>query len=699
MKTLKGAKQPPSGLSGARQVPTSLKLAKSASDPVNRAHRVTSSPLTAEALWALDRLSGVAVSPDGSRVVCTVTSYDMAENRGRASLWLLSTLGGPPRRLTACGDRDGQAAWSPDGTRIAFVAKRSQEGESDFTPQLYVINADGGEARRVSHFKPGVVAFRWTADGRGLVFVAWLWPTLRGPAAQARRWNEESKRKSTGYATEEVLYRHWDRNLPQGRVPHLCLLDLPSGRVRDLFEGTDWELPRAEPGLTHFDLSPDGRHLAFVHDPEAVKSPANRACLYEMDLKTRRVRTLCDAAPWDFSGPRYSPDGRRLAVVAARSGEHHTAFGELAVFDRKSGFHGTTVASPLDVQTGLRWSPQGDAVLLTAEERGRCHLWRHTLAPGRTEVAVRGGTVLGFDAAAQDEVCVVLADSALHPPRVLAQRPGVPSRRLETFNDQALSQVRLGRVQELEVTGALGDPVQMWLVFPPGFNPRRKHPVFQMIHGGPYAASGDSFSWRWNPHVLASHGHVVAMVNFHGSSGFGWPFRQAIVGRTGELELQDIEAGTDWLLQQPWVDRQRVHAGGGSYGGFLAAWMNGRVPAGRYRSYVCHAGVFDRVATWSADSYTLRHKDLGAQYWEDLPRVQSQSPASFAAAMRTPTLVTHGALDYRVPDHNGLAYYNTLKARGVDARLLWFPDENHWILKPQNSLQWYGEVLAWLGRK
>ena len=658
--------------------------------------RAASPALTAEALWQLERLSGLAVSPDGTRAACTVTRYDMAENRGRASLWMLSTVGGEPRRLTACGERDGQAAWSPDGSRIAFVAKRTQEGEEDSTPQLYVMQADGGEARRASHFEPGVEAFRWTADGRGLIFVSWLWPELRGAVAQARRFKQETDRKSTGYATSEGLYRHWDRNLPQGRVPHLCLLDLASERVRDLFEGTAWELPRSEPGLQHFDLSPDGRHLAFVHDPLPRKSPAHRACLYEMDLKTRRVRALGSAEPWDFIGPRYSPDGQRLAVVAARTGDHHTAFGELAVFDRRRGFSGATVRSELDVQTGLRWSPQGDALFFSAEERGRCHVWRHQLGTGSTEVAVRGGTVQSFDQAVQDEVLVTLADAATHPSRVQVHRPGMAPRRLESFNDRALAKVRLGRVQEVEVVGALGDKVQMWLVYPPDFNPRRKHPVFQMIHGGPYAAGGDSFSWRWNPHVLASRGQVVAMVNFHGSSGFGWPFRQAIVGRTGELEFQDIEAGTDWLLQQSWVDSKCVHAGGGSYGGFLAAWMNGHVPAGRYRSYVCHAGVFDRVATWSADSYTLRHLDLGAQYWDDLSKVQSQSPATFAAAMNTPTLITHGALDYRVPDHNGLAYYNTLQARGVHTRLLWFPDENHWILKPQNSLQWYGEVLDWL---
>jgi dipeptidyl aminopeptidase/acylaminoacyl peptidase len=188
----------------------------------------------------------------------------------------------------------------------------------------------------------------------------------------------------------------------------------------------------------------------------------------------------------------------------------------------------------------------------------------------------------------------------------------------------------------------------------------------------------------------------VAAVNYHGSSGFGFAFRDSIMGRQGRLETEDIEAATDWLLAKPWTDRRRLFAAGGSYGGFLVAWMNGNVPAGRYRAYVCHAGVFDRLLTFSADSYTQRPKDLHALYWENPAKVRAQSPSSFAHRMATPTLVIHGNNDYRVPDANGLAYYNTLQARGVPARLVWFPDENHWVLKPRNSRLWYREFFDWL---
>jgi dipeptidyl aminopeptidase/acylaminoacyl peptidase len=279
--------------------------------------------------------------------------------------------------------------------------------------------------------------------------------------------------------------------------------------------------------------------------------------------------------------------------------------------------------------------------------------------------------------------------------QVHAIRAGA-ARRIERFNDDRMARVALGETREVTFRGALGDDVQMFVTFPPRFDPRRKHPVLQVIHGGPYTAAGDTFGYRWNTHLFASRGYVVAAVNYHGSSGFGFAFRDGIMGRQGRLETEDIEAATDWLVAKPWADRRRVFAAGGSYGGFLVAWMNGHVPAGRYQAYVCHAGAFDRILTFSADSYLHRPKDLHASYWEKPAKVRSQSPSSFAHRMATPTLVIHGNNDYRVPDANGLAYYNLLQARGVPARLVWFPDENHWVLKPRNSRLWYAEFFDWL---
>ncbi len=654
-------------------------------------------PLDIEALWKLERVGSLALSPDAAAAVCALTTPSMKENRSATALWLLPTASCAPRRLTRCGDKDGQPAWSPKGDRIAFLAKRDQEGKKDGERQLFVIRADGGEAERKSDFGPGIDDFKWMPDGRRVMFVSWVWPELRGAKAQARRHKAFAERKESAYVTAEAEYRYFDRNLPMGRVPHLLVLDLASGRVTDLFEATGYELPRAEPGAAHFDISADGCRIAFTYDPAPRKVAGNPLALAEIDVATGRIAAITDDSAWNYEAPRYGPDGQ-LACIAANIGRRHTMPGRIALWQggKRWKIHGERWKG--DPEAPLRWAADGGAIFFAAEERGRRHLWRFDLATGKFTIAVPGGWVQGFDIAgsAGDETIVVAVDCAAHPARVHAIRSGRPPCRLERFNDATLARVALGETREVSFKGALGDTVQMFLTFPPRFDPRKKHPVLQVIHGGPYAATGDTFVYRWNMHLFASRGFVVAAVNYHGSSGFGFAFRDSIMGRQGKLETEDIEAATDWLVKQPWADKRRVFASGGSYGGFLVAWMNGNVPAGRYRAYVCHAGVFDRVATFSADSYALRPKDLHARYWENPAKVRAQSPVTFAHRMATPTLVTHGTNDYRVPDHNGLAYYNTLVARGIPARLVWFPDENHWVLKPRNSKLWYSEFFDWL---
>ena len=660
--------------------------------------------LTLDLLWRLDRIGTVSASADGRQAVSTVMHPDAANNRSQTALWLFDTTGRrAPRRLTTASGRHGQPAWSPSGERIAFIGQRDQDGLKDERPQLYLIASDGGEAVRASNFAPGIEAFRWLPDGRSVLFSAWVWPELKGTRAQERRYKAQAALKETGYATDQAQYRHWDHHHPAGRVLHLHRLDLSSGRVTDLFEGTAWELPRDEPSPEPFDASPDGRRVVFAYDPAHEKLNTHRLALAEIDLATRRVRRLTDAADWSFELPRYAPDGQRLAVLAAHSGALHTMPLRPAVVDltgheaawRPLGLHWDHEAG-----SAPRWAADGTSFFITAEQEGRCHLWRCTPADDRFDVHTAGGWVQAFDIAGTPgaEVVLTVADTQRHPARLSAHHAGQAPRRLDRFNNRTLAGVALGRSEVVTLTGALGDPVQMWLTYPPGFNARRRHPVMHVIHGGPFTASGDSWSWRWNAHLLASKGHVVAQVNYHGSSGFGHAFKHSIMGRLASLEFTDIEAGSDWLLGQRWADPQRLYATGGSYGGFMVAWINGHATPGRYRAHVCHAGVFDRVATFAADSYASRRQDLGHWYWDDLPAVHAQSPHAHAARMHTPTLVIHGALDYRVPDCNGLAYYNTLKARGIDARLLWFPDENHWVLKPANAGQWQREFFAWLQR-
>jgi dipeptidyl aminopeptidase/acylaminoacyl peptidase len=664
--------------------------------------------INVEALWQIERLGAPSLAPDGAQAVASLTRYSMEENKGSSSLWLLSTLGGEPRRLTSAGDKDGTPRWSPRGDLIAFTAKREQEGSKDAEAQLYVIAPDGGEARRAGEVATGVEGFRWCPDGKRLVFISWVWPELKGPKAQAAKLKEFKDRKESGYVTSEAQYRFWDRNLPMGRVARLHLMTLgrngAPGKVQDLFEGTSYELSRADPSADHFDISPDGKRLVFAFDPAAEKRPDGRCALAEMDLKTGQIKVIVQDAEFDLGTPRYSPDGDRIAFTASHQAIKHTMPSQLAVWERhENSWDVVSHEWDHDVHAPLLWEEDGQAVLFPAEQKGRTHLWRFDLPDRRAEIVFEGGWLNGFDKAAG--TLVTVADCALHPARALAHLPGQPARRIERFNDELMESLQFGKVEEVWLEGAKaeasapnGDPVQMWVVYPPGFDPKKKYPVMHSIHGGPHTGPGDNWHYRWNLQVFAAQGYVVASVNYHGSSGFGYAFLDSITHRWGELELQDVEAGTDWLLKHKWADPKRVFATGGSYGGYMVAWMNAHVAAGRYQAYVCHAGCYDWVGMFADDAYTWHAKELGSWYWDDMARVHSQSPHAYAGTMSTPTLVVHGALDYRVPDAQGLAYYNTLKARGVDARLLWYPDENHWILKPRNSRLWFAEFFDWLKR-
>ena len=334
-------------------------------------------PITIEDLWRIERLGAPSLSPDGAQAVAAVSRYSMDDNKGSSALWLLSTLGGAPRALTHCGDKDGQPRWSPAATGktharelIAFTARREQEGQKDEETQLYVIAPDGGEARRAADVATGVEAFRWCPDGRRLVFISWVWPELKGTRAQAGRHKEFKARKETGYVTSEAQYRHWDRNLPMGRVAHLHLLELDlqggPGKVRDLFEGSAYELGRADPGAEHFDISPDGRHVCFAFDPAAEKRGDGRFALAEMDIKTGRAVVIAQDAGWDFGTPRYSPGGDRIAFTASHQGRKHTMPSQLAVWQRDGCTH-EVVSAQWDhqVHAPLQWEEDGLALLFT----------------------------------------------------------------------------------------------------------------------------------------------------------------------------------------------------------------------------------------------------------------------------------------------------------------------------------------------
>jgi dipeptidyl aminopeptidase/acylaminoacyl peptidase len=652
--------------------------------------------ITVEDLWSIERPAQPTLSPDGAQVCVSVSAYDMDDNKARSSLWVLSAFGGEPRRLTSAGEKDGEPSWSPDGRWIAFVAKRPGTGgaKDDEEPQLYVIAPDGGEARRVTAIATGVFGIKWFPDSRRVAFISWVWPDTRGLAGLAKRFKAFKDDKVKAHVVEHAAYRWWDRWLSDGRVPHLFVVDIDSGRTRDLFADTRYELPRNDPAAHHYDIAPDGREVTFTFDPAEEKRFDHEDHLVSLDLRRRRFRTRTAQSKLSHGSPRYSPDGRYIALLTQDLRRSPVAAIRVGLLERRGG-RLQVLARRWDrsVHAPLSWSADSTALLFLAEDEARQNLYR--FEPGRAapEVVARGGVVSDFWIAGS---AVAFVRSTMSSPPAVFWSDGGAEKRIDRFNDELVAGLRFGAVREFRIAGWKGESVQMWVIYPPDFDPARKWPLLHNIHGGPHSAWHDHFHFRWNNQLFAAQGYVVACVNYHGSSSFGQPFLESIEHEWGRRELADVEAGTDFMLKQGYIDRERMVAAGGSYGGYMVAWMNGHVD--RYKAYVCHAGCFDWVGMFADDAYYWHPKELGAFYWERPAKVEAQNPRAYVKGMKTPTLVMHGLLDYRVPDAQGLAYYNTLKAKGVPARLVLFPDENHWILKPQNSRLWYREFFAWLAR-
>ena len=647
--------------------------------------------LQVEDLWRLARPAQPTLSPDGSQACASVTTYDMEANKGRSRLWLFSAFGGEPRPLTEAGEKDGEPRWSPDGRWIAFVAKRGDDEE----PQPYLIAPDGGEAKRIVKMPTGVSGLKWFPDSKRIAFISWVWPDARGYDDLAARLKAKKDSKVQAHVVEHSAYRYWDHWLSDGRVPRLFVADLEGRRITDLFAGTPYELARDDPSAPDYDISPDGREIAFGWDPAEDKRFDHAYRLMALDLRTREFRELAKGLKRSCTSPAYSPDGKHLAFLARDLKRSPVAESRIAILDRRSG-EARTLPWGWDrsAEAPLAWEAGSDSLVFAAEDRARRHVYRWRLDEPKPAVAALGGTVTDF--AAGGGTLAFVRNTMSTPPMVYCATPEGGERRVDRFNDDVMAGIRLGEVKEVEIRGWNGEKVHMWLVFPPDFDPKRRWPLLHNIHGGPHGCWGDNFHFRWNNQAFAAQGYVVACVNYHGSSSFGQRFLESIDGEWGKRELADVEAGTDWALQQGWIDGKRLVASGGSYGGYMVAWMNGHTD--RYKAYVCHAGCFDWVAMFADDAWYWHPKELGAWYWDDPRRVDRQNPRAVAGRMKTPTLVIHGLLDYRVPDGQGLAYYNTLKGLEVPARLVFFPDENHWILKPQNSRLWYGEFFDWLAR-
>jgi len=648
-------------------------------------------PMTFDDLIALGRVSDPQISPDGRWVVYVIDRYDKANNSRSSELWLVPLAGGEARPLTRSGKRDTRARWSPDGSRIAFLSNR------DGKWQIWTIPIDGGEATKLVDLPVNVGGLLWSPDGNWLAFTAEVYPDCPDLACTAKRDEERAKSPVKARLYDRLLYRHWD-SWSEGKRSHVFVIAADgSGPARDLTPGDHNVPPFSLGGPDDYDFSPDSRELCFARNVDPDQALSTNSDLWVVPVTGGEPKRLTQNAAWDGS-PRYAPDGRWIAFRAqARAGFEADRF-RLTLYERASGKVLPLTETFDHWVEDFVWAPDSRTIYFTASVKAQSPIFAVSVPEGQVRELVGTSFNQSLQLSPDGQTFVFTRQSLSHPAEVWrASVSGSAASPLTHTNHAILHRLRLGEVEEFYFAGAAGAQVQGWLLKPPGFDPQKKYPAVFLIHGGPQSTWANSFHYRWNAQLFAAPGYVVALINPRGSPGWGQQFVDEISNDWGGKVYEDLMKGVDYVTRLPYVAAERICAAGGSYGGYMADWIAGHTD--RFRCLISHAGVFNLVSEYGAtEELWFPEWEFRGTPWTNPEGYAKWSPHNYVQKFRTPMLVIHGLLDYRVPLEQGLALFTSLQRQKIPSKLLYFPDEGHWVLKPQNAELWWKTVHAWLAQ-
>lgn len=666
-------------------------------------------PITHEDVWRAARLGAPIVSPDGAWAVVQVTEPAYEERDQTSDLWIVPTDGSAaPRRLTATRGPESAAAWSPDSRKVAFSARR----DSDESAQICVIDvAGGGEAQRVTRVVTGARAPVWRPDGRAILFVSDVYPGARTDEENRKAAEERRARPWQARVYDSFPIRDWDRWLDDRR-PSLLVQPLePDAQATDLLAGTELTASAGFAGQWGAGSdaiaavwTPDGPGVVFAattnrHEAASANVIQSLWLVAATGGEPARLASVAGS----YARPIFSGDGRALFAAFTPETEHVYNGTRLVRWDWPVRGAHQVVTGGFDRSVGrFAPSPDGRSVYLLAEDQGRQKL--HVVASGGGAVREVGrlseGTIGTLDIGGQGPpVLVGTWESAINPAEIVRLDPATGERtRLSSFNIARAAAIDWAPLREFWFTTSRGARVHSFIALPPGFDATRRYPLFVLMHGGPHTMWTDHFFVRWNYHLLAQPGYVVLLTNYTGSTGYGEAFAQGIQGDPLDGPAIEINEAADEAIRRfPFIDGTRQAAGGASYGGHLANWM--AVTTTRYRALVSHAGLFDQSQQWgTSDTIWGRERNAGGPPWEGGTVWTEQNPLLRAGNLRTPMLVTVGERDYRVPMNNAIQLWSALQRMRVPGRLIVFPEENHWVMRGENSRFFYAELHAWLAR-
>jgi dipeptidyl aminopeptidase/acylaminoacyl peptidase len=703
-------------------------------------------PFTFEDMMKLKRVGEPEISPDGKWVVFSVVDVSLEANTKTPHIWIVPTAGGQEREIVADQDAD-RPHWAPDGKRFAFVSTKEQGAQvwiADFDPVAGAVSA----VWRLTRVATEAGGELWSPDGKNIVFTSDVYPACDGEPAQedtcnGKKLNEANESKVKAQIFTRLLYRHWNA-YKEGKRSHIFVVSAINGRPnagdqlrpvpRDLTPGDQDAPVFSLGGQDDYAFSPDGQELCYTSNHDKNEAASTNNDLWIVPVTGGPAKNITADNPASDSTPLYSPDGNYIAYRAQQRPGYESDRFRLMLYDRKTG-EKRNVTENFDRWVGsFGWAGRHE-IVFTAEDQGEspiystmpevcpngCHpikvvdgfnddivagentvrakelaniselvvFSRMSLqSPSEVFIADHGNYAVGLDKIR----AMLLGESKEPPPKDAMARP----RQLTHLNDAVLSQIAMSPLESFWFPGANGDRVQGFLVKPPNFDAGKKYPVKFLIHGGPQGAWGDDWSYRWNPELFAANGYVVIMINFHGSTGYGQKFIDAINGDWGGAPFEDLMKGLDYAEKTyPFIDKDRECALGASYGGYAINWILGHTD--RFKCLVSHDGMFNAESAWgTTEELWFNDWEFKGTPYDNRAMYQKWSPHQYAKNFKTPTLVIHGQRDYRLDVSEGLELFTTLQMEGVPSKMLYFPDEGHWVLKPQNGRLWYETVNTWV---
>lgn len=655
-------------------------------------------PLTIDDLLAMKRISCSALSPDGKWVAFAVTTPDREANKNPSDLWVVPSNGGTPRQLTNHPDNDRNPAWSPDSKMIAFESTRS--GKS----QIWLLSLDGGEEKLFSATSTEATNPQWSPDGKAIAYVSEVFPEFsdkpfaESDALNKKKLDEMERGKVKAKLLTGLLYRHWD-SWVDGKRKHIFVQPYPAGEPRDLTPGNRDAVPTSTTFSAGIDyaFSPDSREVAYTATPIPVREEAwsTNHDIYAVPVTGGPARQITTNPAAD-GYPRYSPDGRYIAYRAQAQPGFEADRWQLVLYERATGSRKSlTEAFDASVETPV-WAPDSKHLYFDAEEKADKPIFTVSAAGGDVKTVYDNAVNGAIEVTPDGKRLVFTHASAVRP--IELQSVTVDGKNVTpvtSLNGSLFATLDVPTPESIWFEGAGGTKVHAWIYKPPKFDPSRKYPLVYLVHGGPQGAWTNSWSYRWNPPLWAAQGYVIMAPNPRGSTGFGQQFVNEISHDWGGKVFVDLMKGVDYAEKLPYVDATNKAAAGASYGGYMMNWFQAKA-GGRFKALVTHDGVYNFESMYGTTEEVWFDEWDHGKPWENPEEFNRYSPHKYAKDFKTPNLIIHGELDFRVPLSEGMQLFTTLQRQGVPSKMLYFPDENHFVSKPANTELWHKTVFDWL---